>query len=464
MSKLFELSSTEMSVRFSQGLDPRDVAEEVISRIEECEPRLNAFYLFDPDSIRKGAEESARRWAAGKPLSKFDGVPVTVKENITRKGKPVPSGTAVPNPPIAPENSPIVDRLEEHGLVILGSTTMPDWGMLSSGVSSLHGITRNAWNPSLTTGGSSAGAGAAAAAGYGPLHVGSDIGGSIRLPGTWAGLATLKPSEGLVPLHAPYLGRAAGPMARTISDVQALMSLIAREDPRDYSTRPYPAMDWSQVLQSPSGMRVGLQLDAGCGASVEPEIADAVVKAAKLFEDAGAEIVEVEPFISEPQLAGIDAFWRTRSWVDFSRLSTADQARITPHVAKWCEEGAQFSGGQTMENYHRFGEVQKATRSATEGFDLVLSPVAPMAAFAAEAPMPFDDPRQPMQHISFTMPYNFSGQPAATVNCGFTTDGRTIGLQVAGHIGADDQVLAACRWFESIRGSSAPDWTAVWSS
>lgn len=456
-----QLSSGELSDLYSQGLDPREVTESVLVRIGAQEPHLNAFYLFDPDEVRADAEASAKRWASGKPASKFDGVPVTVKENVPRRGKPVPSGTALPNPPVAHSNAPIVDRLEEQGLVIVGSTTMPDWGMLSSGVSSLHGITRNAWNRSLTAGGSSSGAGAAAAAGYGPLHVGTDIGGSIRLPGTWAGLATLKPSEGLVSLHAPYLGRAAGPLARRVSDVQALMSVIGHYDPRDYSSRPYPAMDWEKRLNSPRGLRVGLQLDAGPGSSVDPEVSDAVVKAAQLFADAGAQLVEVPPFITETQLTGVDAFWRTRSWVDLNRLSDSDRALITPHVARWCEAGKKYSGEQTLENYHCFGEIQRVTRAATDGFDLVLSPVAPMAAFAAESPMPFDDPELPMQHISFTMPYNFSGQPAATVNCGFTADGRTIGLQVAGPIGSDDFVLAACQWFETVRGEAAPEWATL---
>ncbi len=331
--------------------------------------------------------------------------------------------------------------------------------MLSSGVSSRHGITRNALNPALTTGGSSAGAGAAAAAGYGPMHVGTDIGGSIRLPGTWSGLATLKPSAGLVPLHAPYLGRAAGPLTRTVADAAALMSIIAQPDTRDYSTRPYPAMEWFSGPISPAGLRVGLQLDAGSGAEVDPEIAAAVQRAAELFSAAGASVREVPPFMTADQLAGIDAFWRTRSWADYSALDEQQRENVLPYIARWCTGGKDYDGVATMEHYHRFAQVQAATIAATRGFDLVLSPVAPMAAFPAEMPMPVDDPDLPMAHISFTMPYNMSGQPAATVNCGFTADGRTIGLQVVGQIGADDKVLAAAAWFETVRGDMVPDWT-----
>src|SRR4051794_3648417 len=239
------MSAAALAEAYAAGrLSPSEAAEDVIARINEREPVLNAFYVFDAEAVRAEAAASSARWAAGAQRSPLDGVPVTVKENILRRGVPVPAGTALPNPPVARENAPIVDRLEEAGLVILGSTTMPDYGMLSSGVSSRHGITRNAWDPSLTPGGSSAGAGAAAAAGYGPLHVGTDIGGSVRLPATWAGLAALKPSPGLIPLHEPYTGRAAGPITRSIDDAALLMAVIGRPDRRDYSSRPYPAMHW----------------------------------------------------------------------------------------------------------------------------------------------------------------------------------------------------------------------------
>src|SRR5699024_4335579 len=163
-------------------------------------------------AARTIAQQSAERWASEKPQGPLDGVPVTVKENIARLGVPMPSGNAAGKPQPVDYDAPLTGRLQESGAVRFASTVMPDWGMLSSGVSSLHGISRSPLDPELTTGGSSAGAGAAAAAGYGPLHVGSDIGGSIRLPGTWLGLAALKPSFGRVPLDKPYLGRCAGPL------------------------------------------------------------------------------------------------------------------------------------------------------------------------------------------------------------------------------------------------------------
>ena len=212
------MTAARMVAAFAdRSVSPVEVHEAVQEVIGACEPVLNAFWVRDPEQSLAAARASEKRWTAGEPLGPIDGVPVTLKENLARAGVPMPSGNAGIEPVVPTANAPITDRVLESGGVVLGSTVMPDWGMLSSGVSSLHGITRSPWNPQWTTGGSSSGAGAAAAAGYGPLHVGSDIGGSIRLPGTWLGLATLKPSAGRIPLDAPYLGRCAGPLTRTAS-------------------------------------------------------------------------------------------------------------------------------------------------------------------------------------------------------------------------------------------------------
>ena len=465
-----DLDATALGAAFAGGeLTPAEVAEAVIAHILSREPELNAFYRFDPEDVRRQAADSTARWRAGVPLSAYDGVPGTVKENISRAGVPKPAGTALPDPPVPLRNAPVTDRLLDAGVVILGSTTMPDWGMLSSGVSSRHGVTRSAWNPGWTAGGSSAGAGSAAAAGYGPFHVGTDIGGSIRLPGTWQGLATLKPSAGLVPLDVPYTGRAAGPLARTAEDAAALMSLLARFDRRDYTARPYPAMDWrpggpdagpDAAPAGVAGLRIGLQLEAGCGAEPDPEVLAAVEAAAALFEAAGADVEPLEPFIDQQLLDGLDAFWRTRSYADLLDLDPADRSRVLDYIVRWCSRGAGFSGAETIRNLHCIDRMQQATVAATAGFDVVLSPVAPMAAFPAEQPMPDPDPDRTMSHIGFTVPYNMSGQPAATVNCGFTADGRPIGLQLAGQVGSDPALLRIAAWFEQARpASAAPDWS-----
>ncbi|MDA3147400.1 amidase [Leucobacter sp. UCMA 4100] len=462
-SSSWSLDAATLVEKYRSGeLTPSEVAESVIARVAEREPELNAFYLFDEEQVRADAAASTKRWQAGSPLSDFDGVPATVKENIAREGKPKPSGTAIPNPPVAERNAPTTDRLLEAGVVILGSTTMPDWGMLSSGVSSLHGITRNGLNPAHTSGGSSAGAGTAAAAGYGPLHVGTDIGGSIRLPGSWQGLTALKPSEGLIPLDVPYTGRAAGPLTRTAGDAIRLMSLIAKPDARDYLTRPYEPMQWIAQPLSPRGMRVAIQRDAGSGLAVEPETAAALERAAERFEAAGAEVVDLDPFMAPEVLDGLVDFWRSRSYADYEALDEAGQAAVLPFIAEWCIAGAGRSAAETVRGRNMADEMARVTRQATAPFDLVISPVTPVAAFAAEEPMPVLDPLATMGHISFTVPYNMSGQPAVSVGMGVQADGRTIGLQIASRIGTDDRLMRVALWFEQVRGTAAEvDWAAV---
>lgn len=459
---LADLSAQQATTGYANGdFSPVDVLEAVTERIAACEPTINA--LWDnatgdgpvAERTRKAAQESAGRWQRGEALSGLDGVVVTVKENIARAGVAMPSGTQPGSRTPEERNAPIVDRLEEAGAVIVGSTVMPDWGMLSSGVSSLHGITRSPINPDLTTGGSSSGAGAAAVAGYGPIHIGSDIGGSIRLPGTWLGLATLKPSFGRVPLSVPYQGRCAGPLARRVSDVIAAMEVIGRSDARDYTQLP-PYAGAYQTRFDPANVRVAVHVDAGCGMDVDRQVAEVVLGVACEFERAGAKVEQIEPFMDDELLSLIDLFWRVRSYNDLMKLSEEDRAHVLPYVAQWCEAGANVTGPELMDAYNSIHSMRKRTVSATEPFDLVLSPVAPVAAFPAEWPMPFNDPSQSMGHISFTVPYNMSEQPASTVHAGYTDDGRTVGVQVAGPRFADPFVLSASLWLEQALNVELP--------
>ncbi|GAA1141537.1 amidase [Ornithinicoccus hortensis] len=454
------LSAVELRARYAEGsLSPVEVHEAVQDVIARREPVLNAFWRHDPEGSRAQAKESERRWRDGEPLGPADGIPLTLKENVARAGVPMPAGTAGVEPVVPERDAPITARVLETGGVVLGSTVMPDWGMLSSGVSSLHGTTRSPWNPDLTTGGSSAGAGAAAAAGYGPLHVGTDIGGSIRLPGTWLGLATLKPSNGRIPLDAPYLGRAAGPMARTVGDLALFMEVLSRPDDRDWTSLPPHSIDWTLTDLDPRGLRVGLHLDAGCGGEVDPEILAAVQGVADVFAAAGAEVAEVAPFMTPDLLDSVDLFWRVRSLNDYDALTPEQQSRVLPYIAEWVAGGAGASGVRVLDCYQQIMRMQAVTVEATLPYDIVLSPVAPVSAFPAEQPMPYPDNGRGMQHIGFTVPYNMSGQPAATVNCGFTTDGRTIGVQISGRRFDDPGVLRAAAWYEAHRPASAvPDW------
>lgn len=443
----------------ARELSPVEVHDAVQAVVDAREPVLNAFWHRDPAASLAAARESEARWAASAPLGPLDGVPVTLKENLARRGVPMPAGNAGVDPVVPEHDAPVTARVLEAGGVVLGSTVMPEWGMLSSGVSSRHGITRSPWNPAWTTGGSSSGAGAAAAGGYGPLHVGTDIGGSIRLPGTWLGLVALKPSDGRVPLDAPYLGRVAGPMTRTVADAALLMRVISRPDARDWTSLPPADLDWLDLDHPVAGLRVGLHLDAGCGAPVEPAVADVVRRAAACLETAGAVVEELGPFVAQEQLDALDQFWRVRSWTDLRRLPAEARARVLPYIADWCQEGADVSGAHVLDCYHAIARMQAATVAATAPFDVVLSPVAPGPAFPAEQPMPRPDPRATMSHIGFTAPYNMSGQPALSINAGFTEDGRPVGVQLAGRRFDDLGVLRVAQWYERHRPDDAvPRW------
>ncbi|GAA2742364.1 amidase [Terrabacter aerolatus] len=445
-------SATELLVAYAAGsLSPVDVVRDVAEVIAAREPTLNALFVHDLETAHALAVASERRHRDGTARGPLDGVPVTVKENLGRAGVPMPLGNAGVTPTVPLRSSPVVERLEEAGAIVIGSTVMPDWGMLSSGVSSLHGTTRSPWDEALTTGGSSSGAGAAAAAGYGPLHVGTDIGGSIRLPGTWLGLTTLKPSAGRVPLDAPYLGRVAGPITRTAADAALLLSVISRPDARDWTSLPPEPLPAGPLPLEPRGLRVGLHLDAGCGLPVEPAVRAAVEDAADVFRRAGADVTPVEPFMRQDWLEDLDRFWRVRSLSDLDGLDPHARERVLPYVRRWAEAGRGVDGVRSLRDYAGTMAIQQATVAATLAFDLVLSPVAPMPAFPAEWPMPWGEDDAAMPHIGFTAPYNLSGQPAGTVNCGFTDDGRPLGVQVSGRRFDDLGVLAALAWFEAHR-------------
>jgi aspartyl-tRNA(Asn)/glutamyl-tRNA(Gln) amidotransferase subunit A len=353
----------------------------------------------------------------------------------------------------ATDDAPASARLREDGAIIFAKTTCPDYGMLSSGISSFHPTTRNPWNLATNPGGSSSGAGAAGAAGYGPLHLGTDIGGSIRLPAGWCGLFGLKPSHGRVPIDPFYLGRAAGPMTRTVADAALMMATITRPDARDGMSLPPERLDWSDLAADIKGLRVGLMLDAGCGLPVRDEVRDAVATAAKAFERAGAKLVEVAPVMNRAMLDGVDDFFRARSWADFETYDKQALAKILPYIISWAEKGARMSAADAMRGYNQTNEMRKAAARLFQSVDIVLSPTAPVTAFPAEWASPLNDPQRPFEHIAFTVPWNMAENPAASINCGFSKQGDAIGLQIVARRFADQTVLRVAKFYEDLRGA-----------
>jgi Asp-tRNA(Asn)/Glu-tRNA(Gln) amidotransferase A subunit family amidase len=452
---LHALDAPTLSAAFAaRTLSPVDVVESVIAHVARCEPALCATYAFDPDGARVAARESDARWRRGDPRSPLDGVPVTLKENIATRGTPVPLGTAATELVPAPADAPPAARLREAGAVLVAKTTMPDWGMLSSGLSSFHRLARNPWDTDRNPGGSSAGAAAAAAAGYGAFHVGTDIGGSIRLPAGWCGVVGFKPSLGRVPIQPPYAGRVAGPLARTVADVAWAMRALARPDWRDAMSLPTQDLDWLALDDfDVKGLRLGLLLDAGWGTPLSPAVREAVVDAARRFEAAGARVEPMAPFATRTMADGMDRFWRMRSWLDFQKLPPARQALVLPYIRGWIARGATLSGAEVFEGYSQMGALRDAAVAACQPFDFVLSPVSPDVAFAATSASPLDDPERPFEHIAFTLPYNMSEQPAVSINAAYDAQGLPIGLQLVGHRHDDVGVLRLARAWERLRGS-----------
>jgi aspartyl-tRNA(Asn)/glutamyl-tRNA(Gln) amidotransferase subunit A len=335
---------------------------------------------------------------------------------------------------------------------------MPDYGMLSSGLSSFHPLARNPWDLSRNPGGSSAGAGAAAAAGYGPLHLGTDIGGSVRLPAGWCGLLALKPSLGRVPIDPPYLGRVAGPMTRSVEDAALMMSVLSKPDARDYMNLPPQDLDWRVKPAELRGLKIGLLLEVGCGAPPTPEVRAAVEKAARDLASAGAEVELLPPFLTQEMLDGWDHFFRMRSHLDIAALPPERRAKILPFILTWAESAAPLSGEDIGRGYNQIMAMRRETVAATLPFDFVISPTAPMIAFPAEDPSPSNDPLDPFSHIGFTLPFSVSEQPAASINCGYSSEGLPIGLQIIGRRFDDVGVLSLARAFEDLRKGDARPW------
>ncbi len=458
MNELHWLSASEMSEAFAaRRLSPVEVTQAVIAHIERREPELCALYAYDPEAALAQARASQARWMAGQPLSPIDGVPGTLKENIATQGCPMPVGTAASDLTPAASDAPPAARWREGGLTLLAKTTMPDYGMLSSGLSSFHKLARNPWDLSKNPGGSSAGAGAAAAAGYGPLHVGTDIGGSVRLPAGWCGLFGLKPSAGRIPIQPAYAGRVAGPMTRSVRDAAWLMSLLTKPDWRDATRLPYQNIAWLQLDRPVRGLKLGLQLDAGWGLPVEAETRAAIEAAARAFEAAGASVEWVPAFSTRAMADGMDRFWRMRSWLDMQALPAARRDKVLPYIRDWVATGASLTGTEVFTGYSQMAALREAAVAAIEPFDYLLSPVSPVPSFAAEWAGPTNDPAQPFEHIAFTLPYNMSEQPAASIGCGFTRAGLPIGLQIAGKRHDDLGVMQLAQAWEQMRGPQ-PVW------
>ena len=458
--KLIAMSLAELADAYaSRSLSPVEVANDVIMHAEAVNGSINALFCFRPEQAIAGARQSEARWRAKTALGPLDGVPMTVKDSVAMVGWPYFHGIGA-NRSLPPSNynSPPAIALREAGAVIFAKTTMPDCGLMASGISSLHGITRNPWGLAWNTGGSSAGAGASIAAGAGFVSVGTDIAGSVRLPAAHCGLASLKPTHGRVPHLPADTMRMAGPMGRSVDDIARLLTVLARQDERDTWSLPADGVRYHERLgRDVKGLKIGLLTDMGFRSKPVAEVCDAVETAGRLLAGAGA---IVEPFVSpldDDAFAPIDLFLQVRGYLEYNSLPPhADgESDINPYVREWCLGGARHSGVDLYRALGQIGKMKTALLAAFEGWDYVIAPTLPVVNFPAEEPGV--SRQRPLEHTLFTAMFNQTCQPASTICMAFDSRHLPIGIQVIGHRFDDLGVLQVTKSLEGLR-SLAMDW------
>ncbi|MDE2582076.1 MAG: amidase [Rhodospirillales bacterium] len=445
------LSAEEMLARYAAGsLSPVDVLQAVTERIARRNPALNAFVLLNPRAL-DAAAESANRWRAGRPLGVLDGVPVTVKDLVDVAGFPTRRGSRLTDPAPVADDAPMVLGLKAEGAVILGKTTTTEFGWKSPGDCPLTGITRNPWNPERTPGGSSAGAGAAGAAGFGPLHIGTDAGGSIRIPAAWCGLVGLKPSYGRIPQWPAGAFAAvacAGPMTRTVSDAALMLSAMARFDARDPFCLPDDPRDWREGIDDGvGGLRVAVLPRPGFDAPVDADGIRAVEQAAALLAEAGADVEEVEADLPDTRLV-FSRVWGAALARLVLSFPPESRDRLDPGLLVVAEGMGEMRAIDMLEADALRAAAGHAMGRLHQRYDLVLCPTVPagppLAGTAAENPVE----ALWTEWAPWTFTFNLTRQPAISVPMGLRADGMPGSVQIAAAQYRDDLVLRAARVLE----------------
>jgi aspartyl-tRNA(Asn)/glutamyl-tRNA(Gln) amidotransferase subunit A len=456
----------------AKELSATEAVEAVLSRMEKLEPVLHAFCTPTPDLARREAKRIDKAIQAGEDVGPLAGVPVGIKDLVCTAGIRTVSGSVAYEDFVPDEDDVVVERLKEAGAIIIGKTNVPEFGYSAVGHNPVFPTTRNPWNIERTPGGSSAGSGAAVAAGMGPFAIGSDGGGSVRIPSAHCGLVGMKASMGRVPLYPGtkderYPGVSSweslehiGPMSRTVADSALMLSVIGSgPDARDRHSLPKPEFDWLDCLKGGiKGLRVAYSADWGY-AAVDPEVRRVVGAAVKVFErDLGCNVEDAHPGFDDPY----GAFWglvaQETDLRGMRAMAAKHGARMTPHLVDfitrpWTAEEL------TDAMVARKAVVNKMWRFMRR-YDLLLTPTLAVPPFAlhVQGPEKIDDRIvPPFKWLAFTFPFNMTGQPAATVPAGFTEDGLPVGLQIVGRHLDDPQVLRAAAAFEA-----AQPWRDKW--
>jgi aspartyl-tRNA(Asn)/glutamyl-tRNA(Gln) amidotransferase subunit A len=435
-------------------LSPVEVTRDQLDRIETFQPAINAFVIVDRDGALEAAKASEARWRKGEPKGLADGLGATVKDNVWLKGFPSRRGSATSSNAAINEDAPAVARLRENGAVILGKTTLPEFGWIGACHSPLTGITRNPWKLDRTTGGSSGGAAAAALLNLGHLHIGTDGAGSIRIPAAFTGVFGIKPTYGRVAAYpaSPFSILAhLGPLTRTVTDAALMLSVISGADERDMTAWNTPAPDFRVGLDDGlRGLRVAWSPRLGYVKKLHPEVEAAAAKAAQMFADLGAVVEEADPGFTRPYEM-IMAIWGGVSATIVDAIPEKDRVKLDPGFAAMAEGGKSVSLNGYLAAVTARQDLAIAMERFHEKYDLLLTPQMPVPAIEAGRVTPADGSYGDnwINWSPYTYPFNLTQQPAASVPCGFTSDGLPIGLQIVGPSRHDHRVLRAARAFES---------------
>jgi aspartyl-tRNA(Asn)/glutamyl-tRNA(Gln) amidotransferase subunit A len=437
-------------------LSPVEVTRGQLDRIEKFQPIINAFVIVDRDGALEAAKASEARWQQGEPRGLADGLGATVKDNVWLKGFPSRRGSATSSDAPIKEDAPAVARLRESGAVILGKTTLPEFGWIGACHSPLTGITRNPWKLDRTTGGSSGGAAAAALLNLGHLHIGTDGAGSIRIPAAFTGVFGIKPTYGRVAAYpaSPFSILAhLGPLTRTVADAALMLSVISGADARDMTAWNTPAPDFRIGLDDGvRGLRVAWSPRLGYVKKLDPVVEAATAQVAQVFADLGAIVEEADPGFTRPYEM-IMTIWGGVSSTIAAAIPEKERARLDPGFAKMAEAGKSISLNDYLAAVTARQDLAIAMERFHEKYDLLLTPQMPIPALEAGRVTPADGSYGDnwINWSPYTYPFNLTQQPAASVPCGFSSDGLPIGLQIVGAARQDHLVLRAARAFESAR-------------
>ena len=441
-------------------LSPVEVISSTLRRLERYEAAINAFVLYDPEMALSMARASEARWHKGEPQGLLDGVPVALKDTLLTGGWPRLLGSRTIDPNQAwEEDSPVPARLRAEGAVFFGKTTTPEFGWKPVTDSPLTGVTRNPWNLERTPGGSSGGSAAAVLAGVCPLAVGTDAGGSIRIPASFCGIVGHKPTFGRVAVYPPSaFGDVAhvGPMTRTVEDAALMLDAMKGPDSRDWHSLPDDGVAYRERIREGSlkGRRVALSPTLGY-ADPAPEVRAAVERAAQVFVDLGALVEPADPFAESPlpifQTLALCGFWALLRSQKPEAVELMD-----PGLVELCRRGEEVTQEQHVHAIARRVALGQSLRQFFDRYDLLLSPTMPIpAAFADPREDGMPNPNNYRSWMPYTSPFNLTKNPSCSIPCGFG-DGLPIGLMITGQLYDDLGVLQACRAYEEAAGQIWP--------